>query len=517
MGLGPKAVVTDEDRERGLHHLMLDAGFATVVGTLNSGVVLVAYAMHLGAPNTIIGFLAAVPFLTQLLQAPAVGLVEKWRTRRLISVGSLFLGRLALPLMAVLGFVPDTRIAIALLVLCEIVHCGFNAVGACSWNSWMRDLVPSERLGRFFAQRSLWATGIGLIGSLGAGFALERAGGATGGDWAFFALYGLGFLASLVSTWQLSKVPEPKMPRREQAKVSLFTLLRAPLRDRNFRRLIMFLCSWQFAVNLATPFFTVFFVRQLGFGMGFVMTLSVVSQIANILVLQSWGQISDRFSNKVTLGWAAPALVACIAAMAFVSSMESKAEMGAFLIGLHAIMGMAAAGVGLGTGAIALKLAPVGSGTAYVAASALTSALAAGLAPILGGLFADFFARRELSFGMFWTSPAGRLELMALHFTRWDFYFLGAALLGLYACHRLSLVDEPGAVRKRVAAHQIMLQTRRNIRNLSPVAGLRLATAFPAGALIDVRERRRARERMAAKAKGPGSLQGLEPDNRRRA
>ena len=82
--------------------------------------------------------------------------------------------------------------------------------------------------------------------------------------------------------------------------------MRSPFRDHNFARLIVFLGTWQFAVNFATPFFTVYLVRQLGYDMTIVMGLSIASQLANALALQSWGALADRFANKSVLLVAAP-------------------------------------------------------------------------------------------------------------------------------------------------------------------------------------------------------------------
>ena len=45
------------------------------------------------------------------------------------------------------------------------------------------------------------------------------------------------------------------MQRRDKHWLSLLT---TPLRDSNFRHLVLFLSSWNFAVNLAAPFFTVY-------------------------------------------------------------------------------------------------------------------------------------------------------------------------------------------------------------------------------------------------------------------
>lgn len=481
-----------------LRSLFWDAAFATAVGSLNSGVVLVAYALHFGASNQVVGILAAIPLLTQLLQAPAVVLVERVRRRRLISVTALFVARLALPLMAVLSLIPNAAVALTLLIVAETVHCALNAVAACSWNSWIRDLVPEAELGRFFARRTIWATAISLVGSLIAAYALEHA-GQSGPSPAFMALYGVGFLAGLASTWHLSRVPEPPMAPVDQ-RLNIRRLLRAPLHDRNFRRLIVFLASWQFAVNAATPFFTVYFVQRLGVAIGFVMVLSIVSQLANITVLRFWGRITDRFSNKTALGLAAPVFLGSIAAMVVASQIEQRPLLLAFLIFLHAVMGASAAGVGVASGAMTLKLAPKGAATAYIAASSLLGAAAAGVAPIVGGAFADFFAARQLALQLTWQDPAGLHELISFRLSHWDFYFLISALLGLYALHRLSMVEEVGEVARAQFMEELTVRVREGVRNVSPVSGLRALGAFPGGALIQFNARREAFKRQWTEA-----------------
>jgi MFS family permease len=476
--------------DRNLRHLLWDGAFASAVGALNSGVVLVAYALYFGASNQVIGFIAAIPLLTQLLQAPGVILVERLRRRRLISVTALVVARLALPVMALLSFIPDHRVALGLLIAAETVHCGLNAVAACSWNSWVRDLVPEERLGRFFARRTVWATAVGLGATLLAGVALERA-GSQGPSPVFIGLYAAGFASALLSTWHLSRVDEPAMAPLETV-LNLRRLLRAPLRDRNFRRVIVFFASWQFAVNAATPFFTVYFVQTLGYGMGFVVVLTVVSQVANIGVLQIWGRISDRFSNKTALGVAAPVFMGCIAAMVVASQIDDRILLSAFLIVLHIIMGASSAGVGVASGAITMKLAPKGAATAYVASNAFLGAVAAGVAPIIGGMFADFFAARELALRVDWREPGGLHPVLAFSMSHWDFYFLISALLGVYALHRLSLVYEPGEVGRSELLEAVALRMRGGVRNASPVAGLRPLADFPGAALLQFNQRRQA-------------------------
>jgi MFS family permease len=366
----------------------------------------------------------------------------------------------------------------------------------------MRDLAPEERLGRLMASRTVYATAVSLVAGLAAAVLLDRAAQGVSRETVFAGLYAFGATAGLISAWMVSRIPEPLMPPSID-RVRLTTLLAAPLRDANFRRLIAFLCSWQFAVNLATPFFTVFMVRQLGYPMTFVMALSIASQLANVAALQSWGVLSDRFANKSVLGVAGPVYILCIAGMVGASQFGDRTLGAAYLVALHVLMGAAVAGVTLSSANIALKLSPKGSATAYIAANALLTSLAAGIAPILGGLFADFFASRRLEILLRWTAPDGALTLRPVTISNWDFYFLAAAVIGLYAVHRLSLVREQGEIERRAMVAEVLQQGRRAVRNVSSVAGLRTMTNIPGSLLRDLRlQGRLARARRNAGARG---------------
>ena len=68
---------TERQDRRVLRLVLFDALASEAMGTLTTGVFLVGFAVALGADNFAIGVLAAVPFFAQLLQIPAVLLVER--------------------------------------------------------------------------------------------------------------------------------------------------------------------------------------------------------------------------------------------------------------------------------------------------------------------------------------------------------------------------------------------------------------------------------------------------------
>lgn len=128
----------------------------------------------------------------------------------------------------------------------------------------------------------------------------------------------------------------------------------------------------------------------------------------------------------------------------------------------------------------------------------MATAVSAGVAPLVGSLLAEVFAARRFELLARWSSPSGVFSL-PIHITAWDFYFLIAGGIGLYAIHRLSLVADHGEIERREMVNQITNETRRTIRNISSVAGLRAATDLPGALLRDARLGIRLRRARAAR------------------
>ena len=386
------------ERARAAKVLTAEVALSTTSDTMMTGVLLTAFALHLGASNALIGLIAAVAFWAQLLQGPGVMLVERIRRRRAITIASSLVSALAPAALAGLAFAtpgPPGQIGLAIAVA---LYTGAGAVGGCAWNAWVRDAIPDEERGRFMGRRSAFSAAVAIALGLFAAWSLDRAPeGTSGRSVVFAALFVLAFVAQLASAWALSRAPEPPMPPPPAKPARLLPLLREPMRHANYRRLIAFLASWQFAVNLAQPFFTVFFLSQLGFEMTFVMALNLIGQFSTMLALGRWGWLADRYNNKSVLNVAAPLFVACIAAMVVASQIESRTLAGAYLILLTIVMGVASAGVGLASSGIAQKLSPPGAAASFLATNALISSAAAGAASIIGGLTADAFAQRALA------------------------------------------------------------------------------------------------------------------------
>jgi MFS family permease len=351
-------------------------------------------------------------------------------------------------------------------------------------------------MGAYFGKRMAIATGLGAVVTLLAGYGIDF-GKARLGDPVGF--YGLLFLvgagSGFLGVFFLSRVPEPVMIRQPSRR--LWALLSEPFRERNFRQILYFLGSWNFAINLAAPFFTVYMLSRLGLNMGLVMSLSVLSQLINVMFYRVWGRLADRFSNKSVLNVSGFLFIVSIFAWPFSTLPDKYVFTVPILIAIHVLAGISTAGVNLCSGNIALKSAPKGRATSFLAANAVVNGAAATVAPILAGLGADVLAGERLSLSLRWIETGlgvTRFDIPAFDLQGMDFLFVLAGILGLYALHRLGTVVEEGEVEEEIVVAQLYSEARKALRHVSSVAGLRHLTHFPYDRLTEVFSTRRRRQ-----------------------
>jgi MFS family permease len=481
----PVETLDEETRRRGLRAFLADGVCSQVRESLQSGPLLVGYALLLGVSNGGIGVLAALGPLTQILQLPTVALIERVRARKAIAWWAALASRTSwAAAIAVPWVVPRDR-QIPTLFLCLTLAAGLGTMAGAAWTPWMRDFLPENALARAFARRMAVATAVSAVLGLAAGYtvdALPRQGASplAGYD----VVFGVGVLAGLTGLLFLARIPEPRMPpsvRRPWRDV-----FRTPLSDIGFRPVMIFLACWTFAANLTAPFFTVYLLRRFGLPMAWIVGLTMLSQAMTALAFRWWGAMADRFDLRTVLRVAGAAYLLTVAAWPFVDLLASRTLIVGILVALHVIAGLSAAGVNLGTGTLALQVAPRGEAAAYLATNAMVSGVAAAVAPILAGLSADWLNTQRFTVTIQWSSSWGRaldLAIRPLDFHGLDFLWAASVVIGLYAIHRLLAVpaSERGLGRALVAAmlEEMRTRVRTPLRAISTVPGVREVVELP--------------------------------------
>ena len=230
---------------------------------------------------------------------------------------------------------------------------------------------------------------------------------------------------------------------------------------------------------MAIPFFAVYMLQRLGMPLSSVIALSVLSQLFNILFLRVWGRFVDRFGTKIILSICASLYLLVIFGWIFTTMPEQYFLTVPLLVILHIFAGIAAAGVTLAVGTIGLKLAPQGQATSYLTGASLATNLGAGLGPLCGGLFADFFSVRQFAIDITWIDPTRALQFPALCLKGFDFLFAVAFVIGLITLNTLATLREEGEASREIVLDELMSQTRTMNRAVSSVPGLNFVSMFP--------------------------------------
>ncbi len=456
--------LTEEEVKHSLSWVIQDGIFAQLFESLIAGPVLIAVALLTGASNALIGYLVALPFLANIAQFPGAWLVDKYGTRKKITLFVSGTGRLCILGVAFLAFVPSVPAAAYLLAICYTLRYVGSCLAGSPWNSWMKDLIPSQILGKFFARRLVYIMSTALLTTLTVAFLLKI--------WPFAQsdFYGLVFIVAFLmgaySIFVYYKIQEPPMEKLPSPESFIRRLFKV-FKDYNFSRLILFLSSWNFAVNLAVPFFTVVLLKQNHLDISFILVLTTITQVVSVLVMKPWGKISDTYSNKSILLVASPLYVFCIFLFMFVKDPAQHPYAIPLLVCIYSIMGIAQAGVTLASNNIALKLAPKGNASIYLSANGMVNALTAGTAPLLGGIFADFFQDKSLSFLLRWETQDIMKDFFIIHLTHWDFFFALATIFGLLSLTFLRKVKEEGEVNEKVVISQFLSLFYQSLSNFT--------------------------------------------------
>ncbi len=470
-----------EELRKALKLILKDGIVTSSMITLTGGVFLVDFSLKLGASNALIGLIASFPFICQAFQAPSVYAVYRLGRRKAICVLSSTLARSVWLLVGLLPLFPD-ELSLKLLVILIFINSSLSSISSCSWNSWMKDVVPEERLGRFFSTRMSVSTAISTSLSLLAAFYVELFSKRFPDKsiFAYSSLFLLGGLIGLSGIGIMRKIPEPPMEPVRVRGPELIKDLIEPLKDKNFRNLILFLSVWGFSINLSAPFFTVYMIKRLELGISFIVALTVINQVANAISVNIWGKLSDRFGNRSVLSVCSMLFLICVIAWTFTTLPERHSFTIPILIVVHVLMGISSAGISLTSGNISLKLAPRKKGISYLATKNIVSSFLSGISPILGGVVADMFMGKGIDVNIVLTNQPKVLVLSIISMKNWDLLFLISFVLGIFSLNFLSRVAERGVVEDKAVLHEFLEELKRPLRSFSTASGISKIYSVPA-------------------------------------
>lgn len=324
------------ERKRGARLMLGESVVSAVVNGIN-GNFMGAFALKLGASTLQMGWFSAMAELfsacSQLMAPRVVGWMHG-RKRMVITtalVSALPWGLIALtPVLPesfrVWAFMLVASLALSLLIMADP-----------AWGSWISDLVHLSRRGRYMGLRGSMVTLVSVVIGMSGAVMLDRLEGAV--MWGFAVAFVIALIARLVSAILYTQVVDPRPDIRLRPGVAPWHLF-DHMGETKLGRYNLFILLFHFSMGFASPFFSVYLIRDIGVSYTTFVGLGVASNFAVVLTMPFWGRIADKKGNLFVLGIGA-------ASVAFWPIMFIAVSQIWYLYMVHIIIGVLSAGWGL--------------------------------------------------------------------------------------------------------------------------------------------------------------------------
>jgi MFS family permease len=204
-------------------------------------------------------------------------------------------------------------------------------------------------------------------------------------------------------------------------------------------------------------------LKTLSLPLSYIIGLGIIGQLSGIFSVKLWGRYADKYSNKTIINISGPLYIVCILAWAFTSMPTTTTGVLAILAIINIFSGIASAGVNLAINNIGMKLAPKNDAMVYLSVKNMTVALFSALAPVIGGLMADFFSTHELAWNIEWNGNGTSSVISLIKLKGWSFFFIIGGLMAMMSLRYLKNVKENGEVQREHVVTYMRGKVRRTV------------------------------------------------------
>ncbi len=279
-------------------------GFFTTISTSLSHAYIIPFAIAINSTNSLIAMLSSIPgLLGPLSQMFHSRLIEKYKRKQIVSTFKLFEIISFIPLIVIaifyfLNIIPNTLPFFLLFFFSLSLF--IAQAGHPAWFSWVGDLVDKKERGKWFAKRTFIFGSTTLIFSIIGALFLDFIQKRTELMIGFIILFILALIARIIALMFLRKQYEPKIKLKKEYYFSFSKFTKKSYKN-NFGRFTIYRALTALAVNIASPFFAIYMLKELDFSYTLFMIVTLSQTLFSLLVIKYWGKFSDKFGNYEVL------------------------------------------------------------------------------------------------------------------------------------------------------------------------------------------------------------------------
>ena len=358
------------------------------------------FAILLGARPIDFSILTSIGRLSDVFQLLGMAITKRFKSRKAVVLTLASTGRSIIILIALIPFViKDKSIAINIFLLLFFFSASFQSVSANAWIAWISDMIPLRIRGRFFSKRNQYLVVIGTAVAFIASFYIDLFSKNPNGftkkllhfigtiiqlkhfnlSVAFLFLFLLSAAFGLIGIRFLFLQPEK---RNDFSGNNLGEMFRNAMKDKNFRKFLIYNFWWMFAIGIASPFWQPFMIEKLRMSLASIQVYGLISTVFSLLSLKYWGEFIDKFGNKTAMKFAI--ILGGLNPIVWVFVKASTAYAVYFEAASSGIMW---SGAGIIATNFVLSIAPKGKEQIYSGIFAALSGIAITLTALMSGIF----------------------------------------------------------------------------------------------------------------------------------
>ena len=289
----------------------------STIASLGS-VFITKFLVMIGATAFQFSIVAAIGQLSQIFQPIGV-IVTQHKTNRKSTVIVLnYLGRGIAFLFGFIPFLFPKEASIWVFIGLLFFSSSLQAVAGNAWIAWISDAIPLRYRASFFSRRTQYLMIAGLSTGYVLGFLIDMFDAQpktlayrflglfdnpeffnlSNLPYVFFSVFAIAAIIGLIGLKILKRQPEHSKPIENDSYIQTFT---APLKDKNFRRLLIYGFWWMLVVGIGSPFWQPFMIKNLQMSVLNIQIYGTISTIASLIALRPWGRLIDRVGNKTAM------------------------------------------------------------------------------------------------------------------------------------------------------------------------------------------------------------------------
>ena len=283
------------DTRRNLRWFWVDGLFAAASDSIPL-TFFTLYLLAIGMTGEQVGLLNSLTNLSAaLILLPGALMVERFGHRKELTV--FWGGGVARFLLVVLALLPlgmTGKMLILMVMAVTILRSLAGNLAFPAWMSFTADIVPIEGRGRYFASRNLVMSAAAMLVTYLAGQWITQNGSLAAYQIALI----ISFMLGMVSTFSFNKIHDPR-PDHHSADSFSF---RSAVADLRASPVFLAFCAvaaiWNFSLNIAGPFFSVYMVQELKFTAAMIAMSSIIPGVTKILTQRKAGELADHFGPR---------------------------------------------------------------------------------------------------------------------------------------------------------------------------------------------------------------------------